>query len=213
MDVSYCIICHKNNKILNTTIKQLNKNNNIYLHVDKKADINEFNEYKDVVNFIEDTVDVRWGSYSQIKATLKLLESTKHRNYDYIFLLSGDCLSLKNNIKIESILKKNNRREYVALDNCCENLENRIKYNYTKYHYNKNKNIFDNIIIKIHSMFRNIIFKNELYDSLPKLYKGTNWFGITNELRDYILEYVEKMNGMLEHLKNHYAVMKFSFIV
>lgn len=205
MNIAYCIIAHKNNSILSECIRILSKKNDIYLHVDKKTNINDFKEYKNKVNFINNRVDVRWGSYSQVQATLNLLESTKCKNYDYIFLLSGDCLPLKSNVEIEKILKLNNKREYVALDIYFKKVEDRVMYNYTKYHYKKNKNIYEKIIIKIYTLLKSILFRNKLYDKLPKLYKGTQWFGITSELRDYILEYVNNNELYVKSFKKSYC--------
>lgn len=205
MNIAYCIVCHKNNNILRTTINQLNINNNIYLHVDKKSDLNDFKEYENKVNIIKERVNVRWGSYSQIQATLNLLEKTKEKKYDYIFLLSGDCLPLRNNIGIEQIPQENNKKEYVSLDINYNNVENRVKYKYNKYYYIKNKSLVDRIIIKVHSFFKDILFKNKLYKLLPKLYKGTSWFGITEELRDYILDYIENNQWYTSAFKKSYC--------
>lgn len=192
MDIAYCIITHKNNKILRECINILSKHSEIYIHVDKKSNIDDFKEYINKVKFVKKRVDIKWGEYSQVQATINLLNATIEKKYDYIFLLSGDCLPLKNNTQIQYILKENNKREYVALDSNYKNIENRVKYKYTKYHYKKNKTILDSIIIKIHSILKKILFKNKLYNLLPQLYKGTNWFGITSELRDYILQYIEE---------------------
>lgn len=67
MNIAYCIICHNNNNILKTTINQLNTNNNIYLHIDKKSDLNDFKEYENKVNLIKERVDVRWGHILKFK--------------------------------------------------------------------------------------------------------------------------------------------------
>lgn len=59
MHIDYCIICHRNTNILRTTIEILSKaNNDIFLHVDKKANIKDFNEYKNTVYFTGERIDV-----------------------------------------------------------------------------------------------------------------------------------------------------------
>ena len=47
-----------------------------------------------------------------------------------------------------------------------------------------------------------MLFKNNLYELLPKLYKGTQWFGITSELRDYIIEYLQDNEWYIKAFKN-----------
>lgn len=204
MKIAYCIIAHRNNKILRECIEILYKNADIYLHVDKKSDINCFEEYRNKVSFIQDRVDVRWGSFSQIEATLKLLEETRKNNYDYIFLLSGDCLPIKSSEDIYKFLEKNKGKEFIALDYNFKNPDTRVGYTYTKYHYRKNRNIFEKIIVKLHKIFIKF-FKNKDFINMPILYKGTSWFGITNECRDYIFEYLKNHKNYIQSFKKSFC--------
>lgn len=190
MKIAYIIICHRNNNIIRELIKQINEDADIYVHVDKKSNINDFIEYKGRVNFIDKRVDVKWGHYSQVEATLNLMEETNKYKYDYVFLLSGDCLPIKSCKKINNFLKKNNGVQYVAQDYNYRNIDDRLKYNYPSVYFKKNKNIADKIIINLHRVFK-CLFRNKYYKNLPTLYKGTQWFGITGELNQYILEYVK----------------------
>lgn len=193
MRVAYCIICHRNNNILRTTIEILSKDNDIYLHVDKKTNINQFYEYKDKVHYIRKRVNVKWGGYSQIECMLALLAQANKINYDYICLLSGDCLPLKSSYKIKSFFIKNNGKEFIGIEKDFnkEILENRLKYKYNSLYLKRNKNNFEKILFKIQNKIMPPKINN-LYKSLPKLYKGCNWFCISGELCAYILKYVEK---------------------
>lgn len=196
MNIAYCVICHKNTKILQETIDLLYRENDIYIHVDKKTDFNQFLSLKEKVYFLYEREIVSWGSFSQVEVMLKLLKSTYRKNYDYIVLLSGDCLPLKNSSEIKKFLLENNGNEYIGVVKNIdqENLINRrVKYKYPNKFFKKydQKSYFEKIITKIQFKW-NIFLKNKYYDELPKLYKGSQWFIITTECRDYIFNYLEK---------------------
>ena len=193
MQIGYCIICHRNTNILRTTIEILNQgNNNIYLHVDKKANIEDFNEYKNRVIFIEDRIDVTWASFSQIECMIKLLEQASIMKDDYICLLSGDCLPLKNSEEIKDFFLKNNGNEFVGIQSKpdLDELENNIKYEHSKLSFVRKKNVLQSIMFKIQN--NTTTFRiNKGYKLLPQLYKGANWFCISGELCNYILQYLQ----------------------
>ena len=172
MNIGYCIICHRNTNILRTTIEILSKgNNNIYLHVDKKADIDDFYEYIDKVNFSEERIDVSWGRYSQIECMLILLKVAAKDNCDYICLLSGDCLPLKNSEEIKEFFTENKGKEFIGIQKKCnkEELENNIKYEHNALYLKKNRNALEAIISKIQSKVKPLKI-SEVYKLLPKLY-------------------------------------------
>jgi len=194
MEIAYCIICHRNTNILRTTIEILFKgNNNIYLHVDKKANIEDFYEYKEKVHFMEPRIDITWASYSQIEATLLLLSEVAKIKYDYVCLLSGDCLPLKNSDQIKDFLTKNNGKEFIGIQKKPDvvELENNIKYEHSDLYLKREKNILESIMFKIQ---RNVTSPkiNSGYKLLPRLYKGANWFCISGELCNYILKYLKE---------------------
>lgn len=47
--------------------------------------------------------------------------------------------------------------------------------------------------------------KNKYYEELPKLYKGSNWFIITKECRDYIFEYLKNNPNYKKAFQNSYC--------
>lgn len=204
MKIAYCILCHKNSRILNETVNYLSKDNDVFIHVDKKSNINNFNEYKKNAIILKNRIDVRWGHISQVKATINLLKSTNNKNYDYIFLLSGDCLPLKTNRYINKFLEKNLPSQYIALDKNFKNLDDRVKYIYNSLYYKKNCNIVLKVIRKMQDKLK-IFPRNKLYKKLPKLYKGTQWFGITGELKFYILDFIEKNPEYVKAFENSFC--------
>ncbi|MBU3188420.1 beta-1,6-N-acetylglucosaminyltransferase [Clostridium bowmanii] len=207
MQIGYCIICHRNTNILRTTIEILHQgNNNIYLHVDKKANIEDFNEYKNSVIFIEDRVDVTWASFSQIECMIKLLERASIMKDDYICLLSGDCLPLKNSEEIKDFFTKNKGNEFVGIQKEPDliELENNIKYEHSKLSFVRKKNVLQSIMFKIQNNTTSSKI-NKGYKLLPQLYKGANWFCISGDLCNYILQYLQDNDWYKKAFENSFC--------
>jgi len=207
MDIAYCIICHKNTNILRTTVDILGKGNkDIYIHVDKKANIEDFYEYKDKVHFIKERIDITWASYSQIEATLLLLKEVVKKAYDYVCLLSGDCLPLKNSDEIKEILTKNKGKEFIGIQKKPDELEleNNIKYEHSDLYLKRYKSILESVMFKIERQVA-VPKLNSWYKLLPKLYKGANWFCISSELCNYILKYLQENKWYSEAFKSSFC--------
>jgi len=71
---------------------------NFYLHYDKKSIIDN-NQLLKIASsnifFIQERIDVHWGGFSQVRATLTLLEHAfSNPDNQYFHLISGDCLPL-----------------------------------------------------------------------------------------------------------------------
>src|SRR5690606_10339423 len=110
---------HRVTTALQVLIDELSKSPNsiILIHVDKKSDINQFKKElnnKSII-YISDRVDVRWGSFTQIEATLNLLNEAKKYDFKYFSLLSGDDICVKPISQIEEFLSKSNQ-EYIGHD-------------------------------------------------------------------------------------------------
>lgn len=195
MKIAYCILCHRNTSVLRTLIELLVSDNDVYMHVDAKVDINDFREYLGYVNFIEKRENAAWGSFAAVNAIIKLLKATAEKKYDYIFLLSGDDLPLKSSDSIKKVLKFGYGLEYVGVTKDV-NIDDRVKYLYPKSVYAKEKSIWTRARHKLR-----LYKKNPKFGSLPKLYKGCLWFTITSALRDYILKYVKDNPMYVEAFK------------
>ena len=122
-----------------------------------------------------------------------LLNEVAKKSYDYVCLLSGDCLPLKNSEDIKDFFIKNSGKEFIGIQDKPDEveLENNIKYEHSNLYLKRNKNILDSIMFKIQ---RNVATPkiNSGFELLPELYKGANWFCISGELCNYILQYLKE---------------------
>ncbi|CUP47309.1 Core-2/I-Branching enzyme [Clostridium baratii] len=211
MKVIYGVLCNKNSIVLKNMLDILSKDNKILIHVDLKSDIEEFSEYKSYKNveFIKNRVCVNWGEFSLTQATLNIIKSAKNMEYDYISIISGDCLPLKSDSLIKEFLEKNNGKEFIGVEKSFnkKELENRVKYIYPKWRFNKQcTNVKLPLKIKRTLQIKLSLFKyNSKFKYLPKLYKGCNWFTISKDLVEYITKYLDENGDYIEAFQNSFC--------
>ena len=213
---AYLIIAHKNLNQLKKLIKLLDyKYNDIFIHIDKQAteEIKNFNfskccKYSKLHQYSEFVVN--WGSYELIKCELFLMnQAHKSKNkYDYYHLISGLDLPLKSQNEIHNFFHKHKKYEFINFaieDENPEQLNSRLKYYRLSSYYNilplnnslKIMRKIDKMQIHIQKLLRINRLKNGM-----QLYKGSQWFSITDNLVEAILKEKDKIIKMY---KNSYC--------
>ena len=213
---AYLIIAHINMNQLKKLIKLLDyKDNDIFIHIDKQSpqvmreyDYSKCCKHSKVYQYSE--ILINWGSCEQIKCELFLMNqayNTKNK-YEYYHLISGVDLPLKSQAEIHKFFEKHKNKEFInfsKIDTNPENLNLRLKYYRLSSHYNilPLKNSFK-IMRKIDNLQIHIqrLLKINRLDKNVHLYKGANWFSITNDLVESILKEKDKI---LKMYKNSYC--------
>lgn len=78
-----------------------------HVHVDRKSDIAAFAALRDRAAFLEDRVIVRWSGFSQVQATLRLLEAALAApDVTHLYLMSGQDYPLKSDAEIAALLHR-----------------------------------------------------------------------------------------------------------
>ena len=199
MKHAYMILAHNNFKILEKLIKQIDyKNNDIFIHVDKKVKDFDFEYFKKIpktskIIFCSSRIDVRWGSYSQIEVMYELLrEARKNGEYGYYHLLSGVDFPLKTQKYIHEFFEKNNGKEFIYITDWTNY---RVSRRYKYYHVldknfrNNNKYVdlfFDVIRESLIFLQRFVGIDRTKKDNL-KYMMGAQWFSITGKLVNDVL--------------------------
>ena len=126
MKIAYLMLVHKNfNQIKLLTDQLADELTHVYIHVDKKNEelFNELkNEYvnSENVSIIDKRIKVNWSGFSQVQATLNLMESALENNnfkFEYISLISGQDFPIKSNDYIRKFLSDNNGNEFIQYRN------------------------------------------------------------------------------------------------
>ena len=171
--------------------------NDIYIHADKKMALSdsEKNEISSSLKksnccFIESQYGA-WGGDSLMKIEINLLKKATEIEHKYYHLLSGSDLPLKTQSYIHNILK-NDGRDYLGIDDKENELKlylHRFRYYYFLQNWcGKNNHI---IIKKIQSasiLIQKIFKINRLRNVKFELVKSEQWFSITHNTAEYVLE-------------------------
>ena len=118
MKVAFLMLCHKNPKQINLLLKALKHPQiDVFIHVDSKNEnIREDIEKSDGVYLLpkKDCVDVQWAQFSEVKATLNLLNAAiSEGGYSHYFLISGQDFPLKSIGEIVRFLNERKDENFI----------------------------------------------------------------------------------------------------
>lgn len=211
---AFLIIAHNNFEILEKVIKLLdNKSVDIFIHIDKKSQINNFDILKNTKFskvLISKEIDANWGAFSLIKIELLLLENAlkyaKKSNvkYSYFHLISGVDMPIKPIDEICQFFKQNKGKEFVHF--CGKELDEKVINRFKYYHFleekkwkrNSKLQYFYKAVNKIGILLQKIMGINRCEKGIQYQY-GSQWFSITRQFAEYILENKTK----IEHNYNY----------
>lgn len=188
MKIAYCILCHKYTSVLQELVSLTGESNDVFVHVDAKADIRDFDPLADKANFLSDRVDVAWGKYSLIEASLRLLDSTRQSRCDYVALISGDTLPIRSDAEIKRYLWENRGREFIFERPLEPHHPDRLRYRYPGDDARRR-----GLAAKAWRMVQRrlkLLPRNKYFETLPPLAFGSNWLVITPEFRNYMFDYL-----------------------
>lgn len=202
---AYLIIAHQNLKQLQFLISLLDhKRNDIYILFDGKFLVNNKDKQllKDTLKFsnifFTKSINIYWGSYSQIEAEMILFTEAYKKVYQHYHLISGSDLPLLPQEDFHKYLDKNLDYSFISLNSNYEIYEeeilNRIRY----YHF------FDKITPRsLPGVLGKVVFKSYRYleikiqkilgiDLIKKNnlmpVKASNWLTLSNECVHIIVE-------------------------
>ncbi len=211
MKIAYIMLVHKNfNQIKLLTDQLADELTHVYIHVDKKNEelFNELkNEYvnNENVSIIDKRIKVNWSGFSQVQATLNLMESALENNnfkFEYISLISGQDFPIKSNDYIRKFLSDNNGNQFIQyrdINNDKKFLFRLKIYNFFRENPNARKayiKIVDNILRRL----QKLVIKRKNLEGF-NLYTGSQWFTLSRECVEYIFKYLEENNKYLLDFK------------
>lgn len=192
---AYLIMAHNKFDQLQRLMNLLDDpRNDIYLHVDKKAlDFSpEIIHVQYAGLYLVDRIGVNWGGYSQIRCELKLLAASAKGHYQYYHLISGQDMPIKTQDEIHAFFEEQSGKNYIGYDHEA----NKVKdfYGRSQYYFffqevcgrgDDSSKAFFILLEKIFYKLQHA-FQIQRKSQIP-LYKGANWFSITDEMAQYIV--------------------------
>ena len=203
---AYLIMAHNNWKILKLLLCLLDyENHDIFLHIDKKSkdEIPEslFKVVKKSKLIVIDSIDIYWADYSIVECELRLLETArKTGQYSYFHLLSGVDLPIKSAREIYSFFEKSGQNFIGIVPNEVYYSVRRVKFYHPFTHMRSYRNCkllkgLDRLL----EYAQKFISINRLRNINWKIIDGWQWFSITNELCDYLLDNKEKIESVFKY--------------
>lgn len=215
MRLAILIQCHKNAEQINCLLDVL-KNDNVdfYIHLDKKSNIeNQIQKREDIYFLSEcERIDVKWGTFSQVQATLNLLnKAISVKKYDYYFLISGQDFPIR---AVENLLNFLTNNENCNFLNLFPSLNNGLQRqnNYDK----RNQIVFCEWLLKRTFLIRVIrrlwvavtggynktfkLFKRENNLNV-KFYFGSQWWWLNSVFVCYLNNYLTETPQYIDFFK------------
>lgn len=190
MRIAHIIMAHKNPTQLQRLISRLEHSNcDIYIHLDKKTSIEEFNLIKESnhLKFIKRRLNCNWGGFSFLNAIFTSLREIidSEISYDFINLLSAQDYPLTSAAKIFEFLSANQGTNFISFDSSKSTFWwKEAKARYEKYHFTdinfKGKYLIQGIINKM-APARKFPLDMELYGS-----SKSSWWTISGECAAHI---------------------------
>lgn len=199
MNIAYLISAHTDAPQLARLITALHADAEFFVHIDRKSDIRPFKEAicAENVHFIENRVDVRWGTLIEVEYQMALIRAAVEfpRHFDRIFFLSGMDYPLWSNEHITRWLEEQGEGE--ILQGICMNTEyiqgqqrdlytlRRPLFRLFNNKWNQKLSILCRKVLGTLGLRKRLCFKmgNETWN----LYKGSAWWCISEELAQHVL--------------------------
>ncbi len=125
MKIAYIIRAHQYPELLKRLVDALRAPGvRLYIHIDKKVAEQPFRDVLDPdghaadISFVNQRVEMNWGGYSMIRATLnalhQIIEETADDPPDYFFLLSGQDYPILSNREIAEFMEAHRGKEFLS---------------------------------------------------------------------------------------------------
>jgi len=203
LKIAYLIQAHDNYEHLQKLIHALDEpSSEFYIHIDKKSAMPSFKAEN--IFFIRERQNIHWGGFSQVKATLFLLQTAIKSNCNYYAFISGADYPVKSNSFLHNLLK--NGGEYIHIQEGVNtyNPLSRYKYYYFTDHYNRRnkKNLKTSIFLKIERLLRSLRFQKKIAFNI---FVGAQWFVLSKACVEYILKQVEDNKNYIQFFKSAFC--------
>ena len=197
------ITAYKNKNNLYNIIKSFRDEMNIYVHIDKKSEEINVDDFKKL-NFENLTIIKRyyigWGSYSHILAIIDLMKmAINDEKNTYLHIISGEDYKIKSISYFHDNFENCNKIYCTVMEH--EELSEDIKKRYTEGTFNSYFSETNKKVNKINQVYKQI-HKNNTIGEFEKIYKGMIWSSMSVPVAKYILDYIDNNPDYLEDLKH-----------
>jgi len=202
MKVAYLILAHQNPPQVARLIRTLSSEwAYFFLHIDRKTGLAPFTAVLPAGNHVHyldgnDRVSVYWGGFSQVRATLNLLQTARNAGIGFhrYCLLSGADFPIKSNAALREA--QGSEQEFMGVEQQLLAPQTAFHSEYVKRYY-----FYDHYLLNprtapvkrlstlVDTVARQI--PRRQYGTIP-LYHGSQWWSLTRPCVEYIFEFLRQ---------------------
>ena len=199
MKICYLVLAHNNFKHLDRLVDALNDSDSrFYIHIDKKAD-GQYTPILKNVEIIPPHIDINWGGFSMVEATLALMEYAVHNNpeADYCILISGVDYPVRPKEFLYNLLEEG--KEYIDIAPVPVPYKPVERYQHYYFDFKRRNAKFYHPLILIEILLKKIKVKRK---APFKVYAGTQWFALTRDCVNYIMRTTQGDQKYIDFFKH-----------
>ena len=212
MKIAIAMLCHKNVEQINALLRAMAHDDiYFYIHVDKKSGVDrETITGKNVYVLNKDSsVDIQWGGFGMIEATLRLIETVSQATlkFDYIWLVSGQDWPLRSVNEIVEYVEQHCGEDFIEILPSDE----AFARGYFKRNdlYYPNWMVSNNLYIKIVKHLCWFVtggrkatrfFKRK--SRIEKFYYGSQWWLLSNQTVNSMMQFLRSNKWFVDYFKN-----------
>ena len=210
--LAYLISAHTDAPQLRRLIEALHPEAEYFVHIDLKSSIapflRELGNFPNV-HFIPERVNVRWGTMLEVEYQMNLIRAAVHhpRHFDHIFFLSGMDYPLWSRSRISQFLRENAGREFlqgICLDTPDIGERQRRMYTISRPFFRSRR-----LSILARKALKFIGYRKKRHFQVEgrewKLYKGSAWWCISEELAAFVLEQYETKPQIAHYFRDSFC--------
>ncbi len=197
MEIAYLVLAHEKPHQLARLLQALGTEGaRIFVHVDLAASLEAFVAncaYIRNVEWARHRVDVRWGGFGVVQATLNLMsQALETGRYDYLLLLSGADYPIVSNARIVAELDSGNGSEFINCTPMPAPKVGKPMSRLDRYFFapKNRRNVFARLLNRALRIGPRRNPSRALGHMQP--YGGSGWWCLSSACATYVLEFVQE---------------------
>lgn len=205
--IAYFILAHAQAEQLARLVAQLNSaNTHFYIHIDANTSDETYAAIQSAVNQASSQVTFitrrpcRWGGFSLVDASLRLIQTALKDGFDWGVLLSGQDYPIYSNEYIKEFLSK---QPATALIDFKTEAEFDVAYRYRAWHFEKfNGKTIGKALQKIQRLANSFGIKRQLPNPLNQIYAGSQWWMLSEVACQTIIDWLANNPSVIDFFKH-----------
>ncbi len=204
--IAYFILAHAHPEQISRLVQQLNTpHSRFYIHIDANTPDAIFTALQSQLSALENIHFIerqacRWGGFSLVDASLRLMAAANKDGFDWGVLLSGQDYPIHSNQYIEETLA---RSPYLGLIDIKPAPEFDIAYRYRAWHFETlNGTRLNKALQKIQRLSRKVGIERALPAPISQVYAGSQWWTLSHTACQTVLDFVAKQPQVVDFFRH-----------